>query len=210
MALFGNQFALPLIWFSSLHSCGCVSLSSLIWSAVLLERLRHAFQVLVFISVSRHPSNGCFVVYGLNSDLIWTPCFLGSLLLSILQSETCPMSFCFVILCPVSLSLSFGLLCRILQLPSWRMILIPSVAPMLAWQRDQHRWFHVQNQESDDSQKRPSIQTYQRILRSTINWQGLGRGIVNYCFVNWLLHNSRMCQSCTGWLASTMASARTW
>mmetsp|Transcript_62297 Transcript_62297/g.98565 ORF Transcript_62297/g.98565 Transcript_62297/m.98565 type:complete len:112 (-) Transcript_62297:697-1032(-) len=27
------------------------------------------------------------------------------------------------------------------------MILIPSVAPKLAWQRDQHRWFHVQNQE---------------------------------------------------------------
>ena len=106
MALFGNQFALPLIWFSSLHSCGCVSLSSLIWSAVLLERLRHAFQVLVFISVSRHPSNGGFVVYGLDSDLIWTACFLGSLLLSILQSETCPMSVCFVILCPVSLSLS--------------------------------------------------------------------------------------------------------
>jgi hypothetical protein len=143
--------------------CGRVSLLSLIlsvltvlvWSALLEKCQCLSLDQGWYVEVgSWHPCNVCFVVSGGNSDLIWTACFWGRLLLFILQSETCPMSFCFVILCPLSLSLEFGLLYRILQLPSWRMILIRSVAPKLAWQQDQHRWFHVQNQETDDSQKR--------------------------------------------------------
>lgn len=142
--------------------CGRVSLLSLIWSALtvlvrsaLLEKCRClSLDQGWYVEVgSWHPLQRLFRCF---RGKFWPHLdrpFLGSIVA--FYSPIWNMSHVLLFWDSLSsLSLEFGLLYRILQLPSWRMILIRSVAPKLAWQQDQHRWFHVQNQETDDSQKR--------------------------------------------------------